>query len=161
MLICRSQPRKKKFQMPTINYEKDIVSYNVVQKVKKTGEGDEDFIILMKSVEVSRINRQEFLNEQAKDHSIYSIIDKVIKTGDISLLHQGQEGVYGDGSLIMQDRADIVNVSAQVREQAMKNIPSELIGNLSLEEFVKTITDEAIKKYYDSKNQTEKKEVSE
>lgn len=159
MLMKRSQPRKVPFVEPVINYETDIVEYDIVQKVVKTGEGDEDYIIKDKEIEVSRINRQEFLNSQAKDHSVYGIIDKVIKTGDATLLHKGDEGVYGDGTLLLADRADIVNASARAKEDIIKNIPADLIGDLSIDEFVKGITEEAIKKYYAAKNKTEEKEV--
>lgn len=160
MQICRSQPMKKPYRAKVPFYEKDIVEYQIVQKVKKTGEGEQDFIVYNDYVETSRVNRKEFLNTQGKDHNIYGIIDKVVATGDVSLLHKTNEGVYGDFTTVLDDRGNAIEKLNSAKEEALKNIPSDLIGDQTLEQFVKNVTEEAVKSYYANKQKTENKEVN-
>ena len=68
--------------------DKFIIHYDVVKKVKMTGEKDTDFIIEEEVVEVDRINRQDFLDEQSNDVGILNIIEKVRLSGDETLYNQ-------------------------------------------------------------------------
>ena len=68
--------------------DKYIITYDVVQRVKMTGEKDTDFIIEEDVVEISRVNRQEFLDEQSQDMGIMNILEKVRSSGDETLFNQ-------------------------------------------------------------------------
>ena len=148
----RSLPRKVPFKQWQPDYEtqKDIVTYKVVKSVQKTGEGDEDFIVIDKVIEDTRENRQTKFNELGADRDIYSIIRKVEETGDLTLLNKGPEGEYLDVSNLpenMQELNDRLSKAVDVWEK----LDPELKGKLSLSDFLKTLTDEKLEKYYQSK----------
>lgn len=87
----------------------DIVEYERKQKVRKVGDGDEDFVIEEVVEEVSRINRQEYLKSQASEVGVLNILEKVARSGDVSLLNQ-------TGSVIPEGLQDYTNVPANVGE---------------------------------------------
>lgn len=66
----------------------DIVTYVRKNKVKKVGEGDEDFVIEEVIVEESRVNRQAFIAKDSRDVGVMNILEKVRRSGDLSLLNQ-------------------------------------------------------------------------
>lgn len=74
----------------------DIVEYEVRQVVKKVGEGEEDFVLEDKCFEVSRVNRQAWIAKDAGDVGILNIIDKVQRSGDVTLFNQ-THGVVPEG----------------------------------------------------------------
>lgn len=153
MVICRSQPRKAKFSMVYPDYakEKDIVEFQIIDVIKSTGEGETDFIIEKKLVESSRVDRQKFLEEQSKGHSIYQIIDKIILTGDYGLLgKQADSGIYGDFSKLPQDRADAYANHMAVID-ALSKLDPTLVGE-DLFKFLKEVTPEDIAKFYAAKD---------
>lgn len=151
MVICRSQPRAKKLKMifPDYEKEKDIISYEVVDVVESTGETNRDFIVKQEVVETSRVNRQNYFDEQAKGHSIYEIIDKVLLTGDRTLLLKGDSGLYGDFSKMPMDQADaFANREAIIA--ALNKLDPELVGD-DLYKFLQKVTPEDVEKFYADK----------
>lgn len=68
--------------------DNDIVEYAVKQKVRKVGDGDEDFVIEDVVEEVSRVNRQAFIAKDAPDVGVMNILEKVRRSGDVSLFNQ-------------------------------------------------------------------------
>ena len=66
----------------------DIVEYGIKQVVKKVGDGEEDYVIEDKVVEVSRVNRQSYIAKDAPDVGVMNILAKVARSGDLSLLNQ-------------------------------------------------------------------------
>lgn len=152
MMLNRSLPRKVKFKTPKPNYADcaDIVEYKLVQKVKKTGEGDEDFIVVDELVEVSRVNRQATYNKIAKDHDLYQIIKKVAETGDESLLNQGPAGVYLDVSKLPENNAEL-NAKLANAAKVWESLPEDLKQKMSLGTFVDTMTDEKVAQYVQKK----------
>lgn len=74
-----------------------IITYDVVQKVKITGEKDTDFVIKEEVVEVDRTNRQDYYNSMADEVGILNIIEKVRLSGDATLLNQtGRVAILSD-----------------------------------------------------------------
>lgn len=66
----------------------DIVEYAWKQKVKKVGEGEDDFIVYEEMEEVSRVNRKAFIQAQCSDIGVLKVLEKVRRSGDLSLLNQ-------------------------------------------------------------------------
>lgn len=150
------------------DYHKDsdkyIINYDVVQKVKMTGEKDTDFIIEEEVVEVSRINRQEFLDEQAQDMGIMNILEKVRASGDQTLFNQthrvSMPGVEKDA--LGREVEDIVDVTRYQNgtvdsleaykkgADAYKNLDPSLKGKKSMEDVAK-ISDKDIDAYIQAK----------
>lgn len=144
--------------------DKYIITYDVVQKVKMTGEKDTDFIIDEEVVEVSRINRQEFLNEEAQDMGIMNILEKVRSSGDETLFNQthrvSMPGVEKDA--LGREVEDIVDVTRYQKDTvaslegykkgvaAYKDLDPSLKGKKSLEEVAK-MSDKDIDAYIQAK----------
>lgn len=158
MLFSRSQPRKVPFKpvYPDYEKEKDIVEYQVVDTVEKTGEGDSDFIIVKKVIESSRMNRQKYYDEQAKGHTIYAMIEKALIAGDPSVLHTGHEGFYGDFSNLPLDRSDWLKNKEAVAK-ALASLDPDLVGD-DIFKFLKDVTPEDIAKFYADKEAAKNKE---
>lgn len=66
----------------------DIVDYAWKKKVTKVGDGDEDYVVEEVVKEVSRVNRQAFIAKDASDVGVLNILEKVTRSGDLSLVDQ-------------------------------------------------------------------------
>lgn len=68
--------------------DKYIIGRELKDCVVKTGDKDVDFVLDKKVVEISRVDRQEYIESFADDVGILNIMKKVALTGDTSLLNQ-------------------------------------------------------------------------
>lgn len=143
---------KKAPKHTTTDYNKDsdkfIIEYQEIDVVKKTGEKETDFVVEKKVIESSRINRQEYINSFKDDVGIMNILEKVRMTGDATLLDQTKRSPVpsektGRGNL--EEIVDISNIPNSFIEadaaitkghDLFKDIPAELKGKLSFEDFV-------------------------
>lgn len=133
----------------------DIVEYGVRQKVKKVGEGEYDFILEDEVYEVSRVNRQAWIAKDAEDVGVLNILEKVRRSGDMSLLNQ-------TGSVIPEGLQDYTNVPSSIGEalqsiktgsnsfESLKNI----FGDVTFEQLANMSEDQiaaAVQEYVASK----------
>ena len=136
---------------PTVtNFDdKDIVEYGVVQKVKKLGEKDTDFVIEEEVVETNRYNRQEYINSFRNDVGILNIIEKVRLSGDTTLLNQNPRVPLGPSGKkdslgrdlepvvdvigYQVDRIDALESVKKTRQAGTNGLPSDLIKGLSFD----------------------------
>lgn len=143
---------KKAPKSTTTDFNKDddkfIIEYDEIDVIKKTGEKETDFILDKKTVESSRINRQEYINSFRGDVGIMNILEKVRLTGDATLLDQTKRSPVpsektGRGNLEeIVDISNIPNSFIQADEcitkghDLFKDLPADLKGKLSFEDFV-------------------------
>lgn len=122
----------------------DIVEYAVKQVVKKVGDGEDDYVLEDKVVEVSRVNRQEWIAKDAPDVGVMNILEKVRRSGDMSLFNQ-------TGASIPDGIQDYTNVPESVGE-ALKAVQAgsnsfeglkAIFGDTSFDELA-TMTPEQI-----------------
>lgn len=125
-----------------------IIEYKEVQAVKKTGEKDTDFILDSRVEVDSKVNRSEYINSFREDVGIMNILEKVRLTGDATLLNQTKRSPVpsvktGKGNLEdIVDISDIPNSFIEADQAIMKghdlfkDLPAELKGKLSFEDFV-------------------------
>lgn len=92
---CMLKPQDAPELIQTVIPETDIVSYEVREKVIKTGDGEFDVITKPVVVEVSRINRKDYINSFKNDAGIINVLKKVQLTGDTSYLN-ATKGVFMD-----------------------------------------------------------------
>lgn len=141
--------------------DNDIVEYEVHQVVKKVGEGEEDFVLEDKVVEVSRVNRQAWIAKDAADVGILNIIEKVRRSGDVTLFNQ-LHGVIPDG---LQDYTDIPDNAGDLISGLKSGANSfealkAIFGDVSFETLANMSTDEMnqyLSKYVAANNATEEK----
>lgn len=119
----------------TVPVHEDKVEYAEVDKIVKTGDGENDFIIEKQVVEVSRVDLDEYINSFRDDVGLANILKKVQLTGDNSLLNV-VPGYYGDESLIPQTPAEAQKIVDE--------------GKAAAESLGIDFTKEAIQKYIDA-----------
>jgi len=143
--------------------DKDIVEYGVVQKIKKLGEKDTDFIIEDVVVETNRFNRQEYINSFRNDVGILNIIEKVRLSGDATLLMQNQRaclGASGEKDSLGRDLEPVVDVMdyqvdtidafetvKKARQAGTNGLPDDLTKGLSFDG-VANLSDDEIDTYF-------------
>lgn len=155
MLSNPFAPLKDKPKATVTNYHTDqddyIITYDVIQKVKITGEKDTDFILKEEVVEVDRVNRQEYYDSMANEVGILNIIEKVRLSGDATLLNQtGRVAILSDEKDALGRSVEkIVDVTKYQVDQidaleqykkgaiAFDSLDPELKKKMSLEEVAK------------------------
>lgn len=97
---------------------KYIISHELKDKVVKTGDGEDDFVIEQKFVETSRVNRQEYIDSFKDDVGVLNILRKVELTGDITLLN---ERVRASVPVDEDGKEKVVDVSGITDPEAVRN----------------------------------------
>ena len=156
--------------VPTVtDYHKDeddyIIEYQEVRHVKVIGDKDTDFIESTTVEECSRVNRQDFLNEQTGDVGILNIMKKMALSGDTSLLNQTNRSAIPGSEKDSLGRAveDVVDLTRYSNidkidalngfkkgAEVYSNLDEDLKGKKSLEE-VARLSDAEINDYLKSK----------
>lgn len=128
--------------------DKYIIEYEEIDVVKKIGEKETEFVIEKKVVESSRVDRQGYIDSFAEEVGIMNIIEKVRKTGDVTLLDQTKRSPVpsektGRGNLEeIVDISGIPNSFIEADAAIMKghnlfaDLPEDLKGKISFEDFV-------------------------
>ena len=117
----------------------DLVPKDVV---RKTGEGEEDFVIETKFVEQKR-DIEKFINAQAGEVGVYNLLDRIAKTGDESLLPKAfddKSGAILDYTKFPEDLADAYDQGNKAA-YAYSTLPEELKKGRSFDEFAANVTD--------------------
>lgn len=122
------------------DFDTEYVSIEIRDKVVKTGEGENDFII-EKCVVETRTPIQEVIDADAQSVGVYNIIKQVTKTGDTSLLpaDNGQCNVdmVGAPETLMELKA-----LGQKAEANYKKLPSEITEGRDIVSFVENMSQE-------------------
>lgn len=143
-------------------------TYTLVEYLQSHGETEDDFVIGMKPVLVSKVDLQAQIEEQAKGTDLKSLIAQVLRTGDESLLNQRNVS-FGDATLYPRDAMEAQNVILK-GQASLESLPDDLkskgvesILNMTREEL-----DAYIQKLIDAKvggsatpEPTDKKEIKE
>lgn len=158
---------RKKLQLDPIKYDEHYLNVTVKQVVKKTGEGEDDYVLVDKNI-VEKVNIDKLINSQVSEVGVYNLLDKINITGDSSLMPKewNQEGVV-DYTQMPGDLMEAVAV-ANTAGDIYKGLPDELKGE-DIEKTLANLTEDQIKayiaslkgKYQTNNSQTEKKEGNE
>lgn len=144
------------------DFDQTYKSIKIIDVVKKTGEGEDDFII-EKKVIVDETPIKDVVEADRDSVGVENIIKQVLRTGDTSLLPVDK----GNGELV-----DLVGAPESLMEvkqmgvnaeAAFKSLPSELVDGMDMVSFVNNMSQEKfdafIKALQDRASQ--KKEVKE
>ena len=119
------------------NFDTDYVTISIVDRVKKVGAGDNDFVIVKEVIE-DRQPIQEVIDADAESVGVYNIIKQVLRTGDTSLLP-----VDKGGNVDLVDAPDnLMELGHLGQDAAAKfgTLPDELTKGLDMKNFVETLT---------------------
>lgn len=130
--------------------EVDIVKYKVIDVVKKTGEGETDYVLTKKVVPYSIENRKESIESYRNDVGILNILKKVALTGDATLLNQ--RGVVNgiDSTELPTNYME----ACEMLEKGMisfGDLPDDIKQKMSFEEFAKNYKQEDFDAYVQAK----------
>ena len=152
----------KKVPLPKRAPTNDYVSKKIVLKTVITGYQDDDkqtpIGVMVPTVVEEKTNIKELINSHANEVGVANVIRRILATGDMSLLEQNK-AQYIDTTTLPKSISD-VQAKALALESIYANIPAELKKDMTLSEFVKTMTDDRIVEYYKAKAAEEKTNVS-
>lgn len=130
----------------------DIIKYDYVKEVElKDPKKPSEFIIYKKKVESSRVNRQDFIQSFADDVGILNILQKVAKTGDVSLLNQVEIGKTDVDLSKMPSSIGAAHLMAKNSDKIYSKVPKDLKVNKTKEDFVNSVDNDFINKYLEEK----------
>lgn len=136
-------PQEKMPQATTTDWskaDKTISKYVMKDIVKKTGEGENDYVIIKKQVLVSEQDRDEYVQSFADDVGILNVLKKVALTGDASMYNaQANQGI--DTTNLPDNKIDAFDVVSK-GVLAFDNLPDEIKQKMTMEVFVKTFGQE-------------------
>lgn len=149
-----------------VDYHKDIDDYIIdfgeVDHLVHHGDNDTDFVIRTDVEEINRVSRSKYIESYSNEVGIMNILDKVRRTGDVSLLNQvstpdipsHEKDALGrpvqdivDISPYQMDRMEALNLFKK-GALAFKDLPDDLKGKLSMRE-VANLSDAEVQVYLD------------
>ena len=124
------------------NFDKDYVSISIVDRVVRTGDGDDDFII-EKVVLEERQPIAEVVNADAESVGVYNIIKQVMRTGDTSLLPADDGKCQVDLVGAPENLMELKQLGVDA-EKAFNGLDPELTKGLDMASFVNSLSQEQI-----------------
>lgn len=154
-------PRCDGFVQDSQDFDKYYINRKVVQVVKKTGEGETDFILEDKVID-EKILIDEVIQADADSCGVYNIINKVLKTGDESILNIDNSGQFADISAYpdnIHDAYKVLNDAVNAYENRgdiLQDKSMSELSNISAEQ-LQALIDEAVQKQIALQQEKEKK----
>ena len=138
-------------KFPYVKTEKCYVARKIVMKTIITGYEDKECTkpigSMVPSVVEEKIPIKQLVQSHANEVGVANIIRRILQTGDMSLLNQ-REAQYVDTTKLPKSIGQ-VQEKAIALESIYASIPADLKKDMTLEQFVTTMTNEKIKAYYD------------
>lgn len=122
------------------NFDQDYISIQIVDKVVKTGEGENDYVI-QKDVIVTKTPIQEVVDADKDSVGVYNIIKQVIRTGDTSLLPVDKGDCNVDMVGAPETLMEVKALGADA-EKKFAGLPKELTKGMDMKTFVESMTQE-------------------
>lgn len=127
-----------------IVWDKYYIDREIVQVVKKTGEGETDFVIENKVIETKR-DIAQVIAADACNAGIDSYLALYEQSG-LPLPPVTVSDEIADFSEAGENLAEAIDIGKTV-QKAFNNLDPELKAGRSIEGFINSITDEEVKKY--------------
>ena len=131
-------------------YDEYYIDVQLVDKVVKTGEGEEDFSIVKKEV-ITKRSIKEVIEAQADEVGLENILKKFSITGDESILPEKciPNDQIMDFSAMPQDLIDANNAFNGMKA-AFDALPDELKQGRDFASFMQTLTQKQFDDYINS-----------
>lgn len=122
-----------------------ILTRKVVMTGKLLKDGDEESVSLKPKVKDEKIKTKDLIDSFKDDVGVYNILEKVKRTGDVSLLGHRGRNTYQDISDLPDNLHDLVKLGEAV--QGAKDLPKDLVGNRTIEEFLSSVSLDEIQNF--------------
>lgn len=145
--------------------ETDYVSYYERESVSKDFNPDrpDEFTIERETVEFERVPISEEINAHRSKVGLKNLLKGIVSTRQMDdLIKKTQSsGGYFDATKLPDSHLEMERLAASI-DSIWSKIPNELKGDLTKEEFIKTLTSEKLRNYVLSQvKQTESQEKEE
>lgn len=151
-------PRKTKVHH--YKWDEEYISYEVKDIVKKTGEGEDDFVLTQKIIE-HREPIAEVVGRDAGTTGIKAVMERALRTGDPSILPPplSASGVTNDYTNVPDNLLDAENYAKEM-ESRFNALPEEIRKGRTFEQFCQFFGQEEFDNWIKSMTpkQEEKKE---
>lgn len=122
------------------DFDIDYKTIEIVDKVKRIGEGEDDYIIEKVVVE-SYKPIQEVIDADKESVGVYNIIKQVMRTGDTSLLPADDGKCNVDFTNAPEDLMQLKQMGIDA-EKAFNSLPSDLVNGMDMQSFVNSMNQE-------------------
>lgn len=139
------------------DFDKTYKSIEILDKVVKVGEGDEDFII-EKYVKVTERPIQEVIDADKDSVGVDNILRQVLRSGDMDLLPVDKGECNVDLVGAPESLMDVKQLG-QDAEASFGKLPKELTNDLDMTAFVNGMSQEKFDAFIKAVEERNKKEV--
>ena len=122
------------------DFDTKYKSIKIVDSVKKTGEGENDFVIVKKVI-VEMTPIQEVIDADKDSVGVENIIKQVLRTGDTSLLPIDRGDCNVDLVGAPEDLMSLKQMGVEA-EKAFGSLPEELVNGMDMKSFVGNMSQE-------------------
>lgn len=135
-------------EIKPVEFQETWKEYSLKDVKRSTGKGEDDFEIEQKEI-IEEVDINKHIHSFKDEVGVRNIMKRIALTGDASLLEQAQVGV-GDLSTIPDLPQEKIAAYKSVEEAYLKIDPA-LRGSMTMEDFIKGLSEEKIKSYIDAK----------
>lgn len=142
------------------DFDQKYKSIKIIDKVIKTGEGEEDFII--KKVVVEEFQPiQDVINQDKDSVGVENIMKQVIRTGDTSLLPVDDGKCNVDLVGAPENLMELKQMGVDA-EKKFNGLPEELTKGMDMKSFVDSMTQDQFNAFINAvaERQNKKEEVN-
>lgn len=141
------------------DFDQKYKSIKIIDKIVKTGEGEEDYFIDKKVIE-EFTPIQDVIDQDKDNVGVENIIKQVLRTGDTSLLPRDDGKCNVDLVGAPESLMELKQMGVDV-EKAYKGLPEELTKGMDMKSFVDSMTQEQFNAFINAvvDRQNKKEEV--
>lgn len=139
------------------DFDQTYKHITIVDKVVKTGEGENDFSIV-KQVLVEETPIQEVIDADADSVGVHNIIKQVMRTGDSSLLPVDTGNPFVDAVGAPETLMELKEFGKKA-EADFNGLPQELTKGIDMKSFVDSFTQEQFDAFVKAVSEREKGET--
>ena len=160
MFNCPNIKKKRTLLKAVEKWPVEVEEYNLVPVAKELidANGEKYNGVVYEPTFVRKYNQQELIASYSDDVGIQNILKKLAISGDKSILNQtGREPLCPNGGLEpIQDFSEVPSSKAEAFNivaagvAAYDNLPSDIKGKMSLEQFVHDFGQEQLNAYIES-----------
>lgn len=135
------------------DFDKYYIDNEVHDVVKKTGDGEEDFIVIKKLV-LKKRDIKEVINASASEVGVENMINRLARSGEsLPNVVVGEDVI--DTTRMPSNLAEAIQFGEEARKK-FEALPKELVNGRSYEEFIKTCSASEVLAYYQEKEKANK-----
>lgn len=121
-------------------FEDNYESITILDKVEKTGEGDNDFVIV-KTVQKDYTPIRDIIDADAESVGVYNIMKMVARTGDTSLLPVDKGDCNVDLTNAPEDLMQLKQIGINA-QSAFNRLPEDITKGQDIANFINNMSQE-------------------